>query len=90
VGSGGLVQGVLSVISGEEFFRLIYHNASNHIGYVGLTPNLPGTVIPVNMQLHPNVCLRATDPCRCSPPLFAGTALQTWGVFWKSEYGYQN
>lgn len=37
-------------LSGEGLFKAIWENTTNKPGFIGLTPNIPGSVIPINLD----------------------------------------
>jgi hypothetical protein len=37
-------------LSGEGLFKAVWQNTTNQPGFIGLTPNLPGAVIPINLD----------------------------------------
>ena len=47
---GGFMGAAGAAISGESPFQQIYHNRTNAPGYVACTSDIPGVLIPIDMQ----------------------------------------
>lgn len=44
------IGGLIRLVSGESIFKALWTNSTNEPGFVALTPNLPGAVIPINLD----------------------------------------
>jgi len=52
-GTAGFVGAIASSLGGESIFRVTHLNESNSMGFVGLTPNIPGTIVPLDLRRFP-------------------------------------
>lgn len=52
-GTAGFVGAIGGALGGESIFRVTHINESNQMGFVGLTPNIPGTIVPLDMRRYP-------------------------------------
>jgi uncharacterized protein (AIM24 family) len=44
------VGGLMRMVSGESLFKAMWENNSGNPGFVALTPNLPGTIIAIDLD----------------------------------------
>jgi uncharacterized protein (AIM24 family) len=47
---GGLWSGIGRMGGGESAFKVHFKNSGNEVGYIGLTPNFPARVVPINLD----------------------------------------
>ena len=46
---GGLWAGMGRMGGGESAFKVHFKNSGNQPGYIGLTPNFPARIVPINL-----------------------------------------
>ncbi len=44
--------GLLRVVSGESLFKAMWENTTSAPGFVALTPNMPATIIPIDLSVY--------------------------------------
>lgn len=44
------IGGFTRLLSGESLFKAVWNNTTSQPGYVALTPNIPATIIPINLD----------------------------------------
>ncbi len=61
---GGLGRTFGRIAGGGSIFEIIYTNKSGKDGYIGMTPDFPGVIVPINMKIaHKVVALRDSYLC---------------------------
>lgn len=56
-----------SCLAGESLFRVKYANNSQEDQLIGLTPNIPARIIPIDLSKHGGGVVRDLPPVTCPP-----------------------
>jgi uncharacterized protein (AIM24 family) len=57
----GLISSIKSSMGGESLFKIHWKNNGSEVGYIGVSPDFPATIIPINMQQYPGGILCKRD-----------------------------
>jgi uncharacterized protein (AIM24 family) len=59
--SKGVLSSIKSSLGGEGLFKIHWDNNGSNIGYIGLSPDYPATIIPIDMRSYPDGILCKKD-----------------------------